>query len=236
MASMLEKIDEMLLLAVYKKVCTSLGASRRRWAPKPFVARSFKPPTTYSKPTPPRVMIGPVSSLSEPSPGPPSPSSSPSPAASSRKAIWYFEGIYAYSPQIPGVRFPGLTHPGIVGTAPSAKLLNIQEGTAGWHKVANEAARTIPGRENGGNCDIKNLSRGSKVYLPVFVEGANLSTGDMHFSQGDGEVSFCGAIEMSGFLELKFDMPRAYYHSRFEEESQDSAGVVLLLIQLPYWQ
>nr|ACF84201.1 unknown [Zea mays] len=79
----------------------------------------------------------------------------------------------------------------------------IQEGTAGWHKVANEAAKTIPGRENGGNCDIKNLSRGSKVYLPVFVEGANLSTGDMHFSQGDGEVSFCGAIEMSGFLELK---------------------------------
>ena len=27
--------------------------------------------------------------------------------------------------------------------------------------------------------------------------------GDMHFSQGDGEVSFCGAIEMSGFLDLK---------------------------------
>lgn len=66
------------------------------------------------------------------------------------KAIWYFEGIYAYSPQIPGdfstlfilwllnttllsngnsciagVRFPGLTHPGIIGTAPSMELLNI---------------------------------------------------------------------------------------------------------------
>ncbi|CAO2178142.1 unnamed protein product [Urochloa humidicola] len=153
-----------------------------------------------------------------------------------RKAIWYFEGIYAYSPQIPG-------------TAPSVELLNIwnerekrlaetspetlkvcevlhqrplanlptpencllgkiQKGTAEWHKMANEAARTIPGRENGGNCDIKNLSRGSKVYLPVFVEGANLSTGDMHFSQGDGEVSFCGAIEMSGFLELKCEIIR----------------------------
>ena len=37
----------------------------------------------------------------------------------------------------------------------------------------------------------------------MFVEGAKLSMGDMHFSQGDGEVSFCGAIEMSGFLELK---------------------------------
>lgn len=165
------------------------------------------------------------------------------------KAIWYFEGIYAYSPHIPGVRFPGLTHPGIIGTAPSMELLNIwnerernlvetgleslkicevlharplanlpstkgcvlgkiEEGTPEWEKIAREAARTIPGRENGGNCDIKNLSRGSKVYLPVFVEGANLSTGDMHFSQGDGEVAFCGAIEMSGFLELKCDIIR----------------------------
>ncbi|XP_020676721.1 uncharacterized protein LOC110095497 [Dendrobium catenatum] len=168
---------------------------------------------------------------------------------SATKAIWYFEGIYAYSPQIPGVRFPGLTHPGIVGTAPSLELLNIwnerekklaekdpnslqicevvhqrplailpttrncllgmiNDGTPEWEKIANEAARTIPGRENGGNCDIKNLSRGSKIYLPVFVEGANLSTGDMHFSQGDGEVSFCGAIEMSGFLELKCEIIR----------------------------
>nr|CAD1828201.1 unnamed protein product [Ananas comosus var. bracteatus] len=85
-------------------------------------------------------------------------------------------------------------------------LGKIKEGTPEWEQIANEAARTIPGRENGGNCDIKNLSRGSKVYLPVFVEGANLSTGDMHFSQGDGEVSFCGAIEMSGFLELKCEI------------------------------
>ena len=62
---------------------------------------------------------------------------------------------------------------------------------------------TCVSRENGGNCDIKNLSRGCSVYFPVFVPGANLSMGDMHFSQGDGEVSFCGAIEMSGFLDLK---------------------------------
>lgn len=65
-----------------------------------------------------------------------------------------------------------------------------------WDKMAAEAARTVPGRENGGNCDIKNLSRGCTVYFPVFVPGAKLSMGDMHFSQGDGEVSFCGAIEM----------------------------------------
>lgn len=52
-----------------------------------------------------------------------------------------------------------------------------------WDKVASEAARTVPGRENGGNCDIKNLSRGCTVYFPVFCPGALLSMGDMHFSQ-----------------------------------------------------
>ncbi|KAG2499463.1 hypothetical protein HYH03_002410 [Edaphochlamys debaryana] len=165
------------------------------------------------------------------------------------KAIWYFDGIYASSRHIPGVRFAGLIHPGLIGTAPSPELLQIwndreralveagegattlggvlhtrplallpepkgamlgaldPEGPA-WSRVAGEAARTIPGRENGGNCDIKNLSRGCKVYFPVFVEGANLSMGDMHFSQGDGEVSFCGAIEMSGFLEIKCEILR----------------------------
>jgi len=166
------------------------------------------------------------------------------------KACWDFEGIYCKTRHIPGVRFAGLIHPGLIGTAPSAELLKMwndrekalvaEEGTpkektlcgvlatrplaclplptgamlgklghfkgkkeGGWDRIAGEAARTVPGRENGGNCDIKNLSRGCSVYFPVFIKGANLSMGDMHFSQGDGEVSFCGAIEMSGFAEMK---------------------------------
>ena len=81
--------------------------------------------------------------------------------------------------------------------------ITAQQGEEECDKVASEAARTVPGRENGGNCDIKNLSRGTTVYFPVFVPGANLSMGDMHFSQGDWEVSFFGAIEMSGWLDLK---------------------------------
>lgn len=54
--------------------------------------------------------------------------------------------------------------------------------------------------------DIKNLSRGSKVYLPVLVPGAKFSVGDLHFSQGDGEISFCGAIEMAGVITIKFSV------------------------------
>ena len=66
-------------------------------------------------------------------------------------------------------------------------------------------ADSITGRpEHGGNCDIKNLSRGSKVFLPVHVKGAKFSVGDLHFSQGDGEISFCGAIEMSGVITINF--------------------------------
>ncbi|KAF4613889.1 hypothetical protein D9613_008116 [Agrocybe pediades] len=148
------------------------------------------------------------------------------------KAIWDLNGVYATSRHIPGVRFAGVTHPGLIGTAPSAELLatwNKRESELvaahadavppvaflpepkGAHvgqdldqelrdKIAREGARTIPGREHGGNCDIKNLSRGSRCYFPVFIKGANLSVGDLHFSQGDGEMSFCGAIEMAGIV------------------------------------
>ncbi|MCJ1444809.1 MAG: hypothetical protein MMC23_005312 [Stictis urceolatum] len=153
------------------------------------------------------------------------------------KAIWDFEGIFCSSRHIPGVRFPGLIHPGILGCAPSAEILatwnkreaelidttslqrivaqppepqNVHAGSATAEvrqQVGREGARTIPGRpEHGGNCDIKNLSRGSKIYLPVHVRGAKFSVGDLHFSQGDGEISFCGAIEMAGVITVKLNV------------------------------
>lgn len=157
------------------------------------------------------------------------------------KAIWDIEGIYTSSRHIPGVRFAGIPHPGLIGCAPSHELLakwnarekalvekggppwkpkipplaalpNSQNAILGtlpkseWERVAMEAARTVPPREHGGNCDIKNLSKGSRIYFPVYVEGAKLSMGDIHFSQGDGEISFCGAIEMAGYIDLHVDL------------------------------
>jgi formamidase len=96
----------------------------------------------------------------------------------------------------------------IVAQPPNPK--NAHAGSAAGsvkEKVDNEGARTIPGRpEHGGNCDIKNLSRGSKVFLPVHVKGAKFSVGDLHFSQGDGEISFCGGIEMAGTITIKFSV------------------------------
>lgn len=100
------------------------------------------------------------------------------------------------------------THNRVVAEPPQPK--NVHAGSADAQlkeKVGKEGARTIPGRpEHGGNCDIKNLSRGSKVFLPVHVKGAKFSVGDLHFSQGDGEISFCGAIEMAGVITIKFSV------------------------------
>ncbi len=45
----------------------------------------------------------------------------------------------------------------------SACLGSVPKDSEEWGRIAAEGARTVPGRENGGNCDIKNLSRGSKV-------------------------------------------------------------------------
>src|SRR5919112_1582296 len=88
---------------------------------------------------------------------------------------------------------------------PDSAVLGSLSG-ADFDRVAAEAARTAPPRENGGNQDIKNLTKGTRVFYPVFVPGAKLSMGDLHFSQGDGEITFCGAIEMGGFLDLHVDL------------------------------
>ncbi len=95
-----------------------------------------------------------------------------------------------------------------VAMPPEPKSVHVGSGGDDIkEKVGKEGARTIPGRpEHGGNCDIKNLSRGSKVYLPVHVKGAKFSVGDLHFSQGDGEISFCGAIEMAGEITINFSV------------------------------
>lgn len=153
------------------------------------------------------------------------------------KAIWDFRGQECTSRHIPGVRYTGIQHPGLAGTAPSGELLaqwNRREqalidtdpnrvpplaipptvagtlaGTGDAEltdRVAREGARTVPPREHGGNMDIMNFTRGSRVFYPVYVDGAKFSIGDLHFSQGDGEINFCGAIEMGGFVDLHFEL------------------------------
>lgn len=68
---------------------------------------------------------------------------------------------------------------------------------------------TAPPRKNGGNFDVKQLTAGSTLYLPVWVDGALFSCGDGHAAQGDGEVCIT-AIETSMTATLRFTRRRDF--------------------------
>ncbi|MDC0657794.1 acetamidase/formamidase family protein [Leisingera sp. SS27] len=76
---------------------------------------------------------------------------------------------------------------GRVPLKPFAGTIGNAPAEPGLHSI-------VPPRNVGGNLDIRDLSAGTTLYLPVEVAGAMLSVGDTHAAQGDGEV--CGtAIE-----------------------------------------
>ena len=78
-------------------------------------------------------------------------------------------------------------------------------GTIGVAPAEDGEHDTLPPRDVGGNMDVKHLTEGSTVYLPVECEGALFSTGDCHAAQGDGEVCVTG-IEAPMFVTARFDV------------------------------
>ncbi|MBW9052788.1 acetamidase/formamidase family protein [Rhizobium mesosinicum] len=89
----------------------------------------------------------------------------------------------------PGGRVPLKPFAGTIGVAPAEP---------GTHSV-------VPPRRIGGNMDIRDLTAGVTLYLPIEVEGALFSIGDTHAAQGDGEV--CGtAIESQMNVEATIEL------------------------------
>jgi formamidase len=135
---------------------------------------------------------------------------------------WELRDGWATSAQLPGVRIPGAPFMGVSAVAPSPEALAAW--TAREQRVIDRGGmalppdpagavptgpcglaglRTLPPRENGGNFDVKQLTKGAKLFLPVFKEGALFSTGDGHFAQGDGEVCVT-AVEMGATAVVRF--------------------------------
>ena len=72
--------------------------------------------------------------------------------------------------------------------------LDPMHGTVGVAPAAGEVVMSITPSAHGGNMDTPEMRAGTTVYLPVNVPGAQLSIGDGHCRQGEGEV--CGtAVE-----------------------------------------
>ncbi len=77
-------------------------------------------------------------------------------------------------------------------------------GTIG---VTPETGQTPTGSlgRHGGNMDAKEVRAGTKLYFPVFTEGALFAAGDMHAVQADGELCV-SAVEVAGEALLKCDL------------------------------
>ena len=138
-------------------------------------------------------------------------------------AIWSLKDGWATSAQMPGVHVHGAPFMGVAAVAPSREQLvawtkreadlaaaggvaappDAGSAVPSAEPMASEGLRTIPPRENGGNMDVKQMTKGSRLMLPVNVAGALFSTGDAHFAQGDGEVCL-QAVEMDATVAVRF--------------------------------
>ncbi|MBM3225358.1 MAG: acetamidase/formamidase family protein, partial [Candidatus Tectomicrobia bacterium] len=105
-------------------------------------------------------------------------------------AHWEIKDGWATSPQLPGVRIPNGSFMGTAGIAPShdqmaawtrreadlvarggiAFLPDAQDAVPSQGPVAQEGLRTLPPRENCGNVDAKQLTKGSRLLIPVNVD------------------------------------------------------------------
>ena len=140
---------------------------------------------------------------------------------------WQADDRGATSKQMPGITIPYEAFPGSIGVLPGdaevaawkAREAQLAEfggialgpqpvgaqpaavcGPQGSHK--DDCLRTIPPRENGGNMDVQQMQVGTTIIFPCFVDGCGLFVGDVHYAQGDGEVSGT-AIEMGAQVTVR---------------------------------
>lgn len=92
-------------------------------------------------------------------------------------------GIIRFSDEL---SFPAQPMIGTIGTTPALEMpLSSYEGIF------------------GGNMDCSSITIGSKLYLPVFIEGAYIYVGDCHAIQGDGEIINPFEMEAKVTLSIK---------------------------------
>ncbi len=166
------------------------------------------------------------------------------------RVVWNINRNYAETPEIPGVRIPNGSFPGVVTVQPdaarhAAMLAREAElaqaagavlpphplhatpaevcGPEGSHR--DECLRTIPPREHGGNMDIRYLGVGVTIYMTCYVDGCGLGVGDLHYAQGDGEVSGT-AIEMDADVLLTTEVIRGTKAPRRGPHYEGDAGLL----------
>jgi acetamidase/formamidase len=124
-----------------------------------------------------------------------------------------FVAPYLFHWQLEGLVSRSLT-PAVVSLRPFCGVMGVAPAEDGEF-------RTRPPGVFGGNMDVRELSAGSTLYLPVLNSGALFSAGDAHAAQGDGEVCING-IECPADVSLQFHLHK---HRSLAGPMVESAGV-----------
>ncbi|HEU4368859.1 MAG TPA: acetamidase/formamidase family protein [Methylomirabilota bacterium] len=114
----------------------------------------------------------------------------------------------------PGVVIDLQPFPGILAVAPDPTEPKEKAGPP--IKDARGRTSTLRPWKNGSNMDINELQEGTTIFLPVFVRGALIWTGDSHCRQGNGEVNLTAlecayreiVLQPIVRKDLKVDWPR----------------------------
>src|SRR5207253_6122701 len=115
-----------------------------------------------------------------------------------------------------GIELPLSPFLGIMAVAPPPDLIIVSSGPPGkW----------------AGNLDLKTLTVGSTLYIPVFNDGALFYTGDPHGVQGDGEVDG-GALEQSLTATLQFILHKGMGKSMRGPRAEDASNYYTLGLDL----
>ncbi|HET9436607.1 MAG TPA: acetamidase/formamidase family protein [Gaiellaceae bacterium] len=120
-----------------------------------------------------------------------------------------------------------------VELAPFLGVMGMPPAEAGAHPTA-------PPRPSGGNLDCTELVEGTRLYLPIAVDGALFSAGDCHARQGDGEVSQVAiecplergvlTLDLRDDLALEWPIawtPEAWLSFGFDEDLDEAAAIAI---------
>ena len=89
-------------------------------------------------------------------------------------------------------------------------------GTLGVARAEPGQYSSVPPGPYAGNIDVRELTEGASLYVPVFVKGALLWTGDSHAAQGNGEINLTAletaykemSVTVDVIKTMKLDWPR----------------------------
>jgi acetamidase/formamidase len=106
--------------------------------------------------------------------------------------------------------FPGTLAVGIDPNDPSPRKGGVKDDPMA-------PVSTLRPWKNGSNMDLNELQAGSTIYIPVFLKGGLIWTGDSHCRQGNGEVNLTGlecsfreiVLQPVVRKDLKHEWPRA---------------------------